>query len=164
MRDWLRFLRAPLAPTAAWDALACLALALTAAGRPLSSVRPLDALLLALTSLCLYAFGMGLNDVADRARDRRLAPDRPLPSGAISVRVATGVMVLLGALALGIGGGPAGSREAVALALGLAALYDLFLKRWVVPGVLAMGGVRFANGAIAVWPLVRAGAAPSLEQ
>ncbi|MFH1022147.1 MAG: UbiA family prenyltransferase [Planctomycetota bacterium] len=37
-----------------------------------------------LSSLCLYAGGLVLNDVADAPRDKTLHPDRPIPSGRIS--------------------------------------------------------------------------------
>ncbi len=160
LRDWLRLTRAPLAPTAPWDSVACLGLALTAAGQELASVAWYAWGLLVLTSLCVYAFGMALNDLADRERDRVLAPDRPLPSGALSPRGATALVVLLGAAALALGGGPAGSRIATAIALLLALLYDVLLKANLAGGVATMGGVRFANAAIGVWPLVAAGAAP----
>jgi 4-hydroxybenzoate polyprenyltransferase len=133
---------------------------LTAAGQELASVAWYAWGLLVLTSLCVYAFGMALNDLADRERDRVLAPDRPLPSGALSPRGATALVVLLGAAALALGGGPAGSRIATAIALLLALLYDVLLKANLAGGVATMGGVRFANAAIGVWPLVAAGAAP----
>ncbi|HYE98791.1 MAG TPA: hypothetical protein VEJ18_07765 [Planctomycetota bacterium] len=42
-------------------------------------------LCLAAASAGLYAFGMGMNDVADRERDKTLAPGRPLPSGRVSI-------------------------------------------------------------------------------
>ena len=41
--------------------------------------------LLALASAGLYLFGMAMNDVADRHRDKVLAPGRPLPSGKITL-------------------------------------------------------------------------------
>ncbi|HXX95082.1 MAG TPA: hypothetical protein VEN81_15760, partial [Planctomycetota bacterium] len=37
--------------------------------------------LLAVTSAGLYCFGMAMNDIADRDRDREIAPNRVLPSG-----------------------------------------------------------------------------------
>jgi len=42
--------------------------------------------LLAICSSGLYFFGMAMNDIADRNRDRELAPTRVLPSGRISLR------------------------------------------------------------------------------
>ncbi len=161
MRDWLRLIRFPLAATAAWDALACLALALAGGGQGLATYGVSSWALLALTSLLTYAFGMAANDIADRARDRTLAPTRPLPSGAVAVPAAVVLLVLLGLGALALGGGPAGDRRVVAVALALALLYDFLTKRWLVPGVLTMGGVRLANASVGVLPLVLAGAAPA---
>lgn len=160
LKDLLRFLRVPLAPTAACDGVACLLLAL-GAGSVAGSPGVLDWALLVATSLCIYGFGMGLNDWADRERDRRLNPARPLPSGRLAPALALGVVLLLGAGALALGGGPLGSWEAVGLALLLAASYDLAAKHALVPGALAMGGVRAVNAAIAVLPLVRSGLAPA---
>lgn len=42
--------------------------------------------LLAASSACLYAFGMGMNDIADRKRDLEIAPTRVLPSDKVSLR------------------------------------------------------------------------------
>jgi 4-hydroxybenzoate polyprenyltransferase len=161
-RAWLRCFRAPLAPTAAADSTACLLLALAAAGRGPGSVALVDWLLLAATSVLVYAFGMGANDLADRERDRASAPDRPLPSGAIRPRTVAVVLALVAFGALWLGGGPSAERWAVRGALVLAALYDFFLKGSLVAGALAMGSVRFANASAAVWPLVLSGAAPPL--
>lgn len=168
----LRWLRLPLAPTAACDSAACLLLALGAGAR--EAARPEhqhvsdgyaapqwpDAAgwaALAGTSLLTYAFGMGLNDWADRRRDRTLAPTRPIPSGALSPGIALAIVLLLGGAAALLGGGPWGSRAAVLVALGAAAAYNLLLKRWLVPGACAMGAVRAANAMVGVAPLVWTG-------
>jgi len=71
---------------------------------------PLWALLAggALNAVALYAYAMALNDVLDHRRDRRLHPDRPIPSGsmplerALNVVVITLVASVLGATVLGI--------------------------------------------------------------
>jgi 4-hydroxybenzoate polyprenyltransferase len=160
LKDLLRLLRVPLAPTAACDTVACLLLALGAGGVT-GSPGALDWAQLIATSLCIYGFGMGLNDWADRGRDRLLNPARPLPSGRLAPALALGVVLLLGVAALALGGGPLGSWEAVGWALLLAAFYDLAGKRVLVPGALSMGGVRAANAAIGVLPLVRAGLTPA---
>jgi 4-hydroxybenzoate polyprenyltransferase len=44
--------------------------------------------LLALASAGLYFFGMSLNDIADRDRDKEIAPGRMLPSGRLSLGAA----------------------------------------------------------------------------
>src|SRR6266496_4496406 len=46
-------------------------------------------LLLLLSSSCLYTAGMVLNDVFDVQRDRRERPQRPIPSGRVTLKVAT---------------------------------------------------------------------------
>ncbi|HLY74131.1 MAG TPA: hypothetical protein VKU80_08440, partial [Planctomycetota bacterium] len=44
--------------------------------------------LLALASAGLYFFGMSLNDIADRIRDKDIAPGRVLPSGRLGLGAA----------------------------------------------------------------------------
>ena len=51
-----------------------------------------------LTGFCLTAASMALNDYYDRAIDAINEPSRPIPSGAVSVREALGVVVVLAAL------------------------------------------------------------------
>jgi len=61
-----------------------------------------------LYALALYAYAMALNDTLDLRRDRALHPDRPLPSGRISLDTALGLVTLtllvaiLGASTLGL--------------------------------------------------------------
>jgi len=157
--DWLRLTRAPLAATAAFDAVACALLArgpgFARTGAGAASV--VDLLLLAATSLLVYGAGMAGNDWADRRVDGARHPERPLPAGRITPR-AGGLFVLAcagGALALG--GGPSGSFGCVVAALTCAAAYDLGAKRSRVAGPLAMAGVRASNAAIGVAPLLLAG-------
>ncbi len=161
MRAWLRILRVPFALTAVFDAWACGLLAFTAAGRSLPNGWWSDALLLGVTSFCLYGAGMAANDLADRKRDAVLAPNRPLPSGALQPLAVGIVVLLLLVVALIVGGGPSGSRIAVGVAALLALTYDFGAKRAFLPGVLSMGAVRVANASIAVLPLVESGAAPA---
>src|SRR4051812_50164902 len=44
--------------------------------------------LVALISSGLYGYGMALNDIIDRRRDRQVAAHRPLPSGRIALATA----------------------------------------------------------------------------
>ena len=53
-----------------------------------------------LVSIGLYGFGMTLNDIIDRRRDRTLAAHRPLPSGRIGLVTAYMICLLLGVLTL----------------------------------------------------------------
>src|SRR5579883_2424802 len=90
---YLRLIRLPNVLTAAADSLAGWLLAggsLAEPGRWL----PLTA-----ASMALYASGTALNDVFDLEVDRAERPGRPLPSGQVSIGVATG----LGALGLLLG-------------------------------------------------------------
>src|SRR5438093_13783605 len=59
----------------------------------------------ALISCGLYGFGMSLNDIIDRRRDRQLAAHRPLPSGRLGLGTANATCGGLIALALLAGGG-----------------------------------------------------------
>ncbi len=87
----LKLFRFPLVFTAVADSAAGF---LIFGGAP----RALPLALLAVASAGLYFFGMAMNDVADRGRDRTLHPDRVLPSGKLSVRGA--VVASLFALAV----------------------------------------------------------------
>jgi 4-hydroxybenzoate polyprenyltransferase len=149
--------RAPFAPTAACDAAACALLALTAAGRGPEAIAPWAWAALAGTAMLVYAAGMAANDLADREKDRRLAPNRPLPSGRLSPRAVGTAVAVLAAAAVALGGGPAGTRWAVGAALLLAMAYDFVRPLGVVAQAALMGGVRFANAATAVVPLVLSG-------
>jgi 4-hydroxybenzoate polyprenyltransferase len=101
--------------------------------------------LLAAASAGLYFFGMALNDIADRDRDKQLAPTRVLPSGRLSLKaaVAAAALVLGGSLmaVIAIPGTPIVQRLVVwgAVVVFIAA-YNLFLK---IPPT--MGAVRAFN-------------------
>lgn len=101
-------------------------------------------------SCLLYTAGMVLNDVFDLETDTFERPDRPLPSGRISVRMA----VWLGAELLFVGSALAwlassfsGQYRGGLVAMALVAailLYDRWLKRTPL-GPLGMGACRFLN-------------------
>jgi hypothetical protein len=113
----------------------------------------------------LYGFGMTLNDIIDRRRDRQIAADRPLPSGRIGVVFAHIICVLLGLVALMGGvlywqltpqagpGGPGGLgwlSFALVIWTGLLiAFYDFAGKYLVAPGLLTLGLIRFFHATIA---------------
>ncbi|MEZ6008532.1 MAG: UbiA family prenyltransferase [Planctomycetota bacterium] len=100
MKAWLRLARVPFAFTAATDALAVGLLAHVAVGSDATTTR-WPAVLGA--AVLVYAFGMMLNDWADRTEDA-LHADRPLPSGALRPTSVAMVILLVaaGALALAI--------------------------------------------------------------
>lgn len=115
---------------------------------PPELLAPLGCLLGA--SALLYTAGMVLNDVFDVAVDAVERPNRPLPSGAISLSLARGLGFAMLLAGCGLGWGAAmlsGQLRAGAVATGLAVLvflYDSFLKRTPL-GPLAMGGCRMLN-------------------
>jgi 4-hydroxybenzoate polyprenyltransferase len=116
-----RLLRLSLAPSAAADVAA----GLVFAGRGAFPTGAGPWLLMA-SSLAVYTGALALNDWADRERDARERPARPIPSGGISARAALGIA--LGAMALGVAlgfaAGPSSGLWMGALAV-LAASYDL---------------------------------------
>lgn len=105
-----------------------------------------DLAALAGSSLCLYAAGMILNDVADVGTDARERPRRPIPSRRISRRAASVAAALLMAAGLSLAATTGTAPLATAgLLAGLVLLYDLFAKRVAVLGPLVMGSCRGAN-------------------
>lgn len=79
---YLKLFRFPLAFTAIADSAAGYLIALP------SVLEPLVMILLAVCSTGLYFFGMALNDIADRDRDKVIAPTRVLPSGRLTLKSA----------------------------------------------------------------------------
>ncbi len=165
-RDWLRLVRAPFAPTAACDAVVC---ALLARGPGLSEgAAPLsvsDGLRLAATALLVYSAGMLGNDLADRERDRTINPDRPLPSGRVSVLAASSVLGLLVGLSFWptiLSGDGLWGTYAVASAVVAGGLYNRLHARWPLGSAPLMGLARFSNASLGVLPLVAAGRAHPL--
>ncbi len=127
----------------------------------LTGVEPerLDRWLLAATlavAIGLYGFGMALNDIIDRRRDRQIARTRPLPSGRIGVGAA--ILAAGALLALALAGGFVFLERAeaglVSLALvgftaGLIVLYDYAGKYLVWLGLLLLGLIRFFHATVA---------------
>jgi 4-hydroxybenzoate polyprenyltransferase len=111
-------------------------------------------------SVLLYAAGLIHNDLCDLDEDRRERPNRPLACGAISKRSAIAVMILLVAEAMGVIVVASGAHCAIPLLvcvlLASAILaYNALLKRWVVPGAIAMGfcrGLSFLLGGVIALP------------
>jgi len=130
---YLRLLRVGLLLSPAADVVAGMALA----GLPWSTA----AVRAALASACVYAAGMVLNDHADRARDARVRPERPLPRGDIAP--ATALLLGIALLAAGCATSPLPWYHG-----GLSLLvvgYDYLLKRSVVAGAATMGSLRGLN-------------------
>ena len=105
-------------------------------------------------ALCLYIYGLILNDICDLRTDRVERPERPLPARQISIRSAAlaGGAFLAAGLGLALfGGGTALLCNALLLAAVVTA-YDAVLKRQVVSGNLAMGACRGLSFLLAVEP------------
>jgi len=125
-------------------------------GGPMPWPDPRLLMAIVLVSAGLYGFGMSLNDIIDRRRDRQIAAHRPLPSGRIGLVAAHVICVLLGLTAL-----LAGAFYAQMTPLGwlsfalviwtglLIAFYDFAGKYLVAPGLLTLGLIRFFHATIA---------------
>ncbi len=138
---WLQLLRAPNFLTVPGDPLAGWLLANGSAAVP--DVR-LAALLAA--SVCFYASGLILNDVADFETDAAERPSRPLPSRRISVRaaqIATGLLLGTGLLLCVCAGGDA-FQSGIFLVVAIVA-YNQVAKRHAIAGPLVMGLCRGLN-------------------
>jgi 4-hydroxybenzoate polyprenyltransferase len=100
---------------------------------------------LLLSSACLYAGGVVLNDVFDRDLDRVERPERPIPSGRVSIANATilGSVLLAGGPVLALGATSAAVFIATTIAA-LVVLYDAWGKRQAL-GPINMGMCRALN-------------------
>ncbi len=119
-------------------------------------VDPKQCIALAMVSIGLYGFGMSLNDIIDRRRDRQMSPHRPLPSGRIGIVTAHIVCTLLILMALVGGEAYSSHRSASHMSLllvfftaGLITFYDFAAKYLVTPGLLSLGLIRFFHATIA---------------
>lgn len=98
LKAWAQLVRLPNVFTAPADVIAGAALGYHAMD---GSVLPANLVCLCLISICYYAGGMILNDVADLEEDKRERPQRPLPSGRIAyshANIAGSGLLLIGLL------------------------------------------------------------------
>jgi 4-hydroxybenzoate polyprenyltransferase len=101
---------------------------------------------LLLSTACLYAGGVVLNDVCDRRVDAVERPERPIPSGRVAARKAGFFAAVL--LAAGVGAAAMASATGALAAAGVALLvitYDAAAKRHPVLGPITMGACRAAT-------------------
>jgi 4-hydroxybenzoate polyprenyltransferase len=152
LKPYLQLVRLPNVFTAAADSLAGWLLVRGTLAEP-GRWMPL-----VFASMAIYAAGIALNDYFDVELDRRERPGRPLPAGAVSMRFALGlavVLLLAGLLAAFAGGGVAGLAVAVLL-IACVVLYDAGMRRTGL-GPFLMGLCRGLNlllgMAAAAWPL-----------
>ncbi len=103
-------------------------------------------LFLGISTMCLYAAGVVMNDVFDLALDKIERPERALPSGRLALSSAIwGGMILF---ALGVGFAFAHSIFSGIIASILVAfilLYDAYAKNFLVLGPIVMGLCRSLN-------------------
>jgi len=137
----LTMLRPPNLPTAWADIL--LGYWMVQWEEPWGKPATLAALLVA--SSGLYLAGMVWNDVFDVETDRRERPDRPIPSGDVSLSFARTLAVILTLVGIGAAALAGAASLVVALVLTAAILfYDAFAKNYPF-GPLAMGLCRALN-------------------
>jgi 4-hydroxybenzoate polyprenyltransferase len=137
---YLQLIRLPNVITAAADSLAGWLLVTGSMAEPWRWAS------LALASMCLYASGTVLNDLFDIEVDRLERPERPLPSGRASTRVAAwlgGLGLVIGP-GLALASGSAASGIVATVLAGVILSYDAGLKHTRLgPGL--MGACRGLN-------------------
>lgn len=151
---WLRFFRLPNLPTAPGDALAGAAFMLPAGDATLAR-----AFAAAVGALFMYMYGLAVNDEIDANNDVEAAPDRPIPSGEISMKAArtVGCMCLIAAywvpeiiMRFADDGGemPFTWSAAMVALCGLVIAYNYLKKAWLMGACRAVSVV---CGGLAVW-------------
>ncbi|MCY3022170.1 MAG: UbiA family prenyltransferase [Planctomycetota bacterium] len=144
LRGYLRLVRLPNVFTALADVLAGYAISRTWA--PSSDADFRRYLPLFGASAALYMAGMAFNDVADRAEDAETRPNRPIPSGQVSVRgaIACAFILMLAGVGLAWWAGFPALLRAAALSAAIMT-YNFSAKRNVLMGPLVLGLCRFWN-------------------
>lgn len=140
---YLRFIRLPGVFTAFADIIAGFFI-LRFSGLSAERLGCLPHLLAA--SACLYLAGMAWNDLFDVEEDARLRPERPLPSG--DVTMTGGYLVAAALVVVGLMLAMAAGRLSFLIAATLALcvfLYDGLLKEVPVVGPACMGACRGLN-------------------
>lgn len=103
-------------------------------------------IILILSSVLLYAGGIALNDVFDAELDQRERPERPIPSGKISVRQAGifALVLLAGGVILAFGQSTMSGLLATGIAA-FSAIYNKRAKHHSFGGPAVMGFIRGLN-------------------
>ncbi|PZE20014.1 UbiA-like protein EboC [Paenibacillus xerothermodurans] len=143
VRPYLQLIRVPNLFTAMADIMAG---AWVAAGLAGSSPFSSQLIALIVSSTCLYAMGVVLNDYFDRHLDKMERPERPIPSGRISPAAALGLGIALGTA--GVVAAAVVGMTSLALAVLTVAcilLYDRYAKHHPVYGPITMGICRGLN-------------------
>ncbi|SDN02830.1 UbiA-like protein EboC [Kriegella aquimaris] len=143
---YIRLMRPANLPTAAADVLAGMAIAGLYSKWSNHSFNYTDGLWLVTASILLYAGGVVLNDVFDYKLDKIERPERPIPSGVVSLvnaAVFGGGLLVIGVVCALMVNNLAGV-SALLLALAIL-LYDSFSKKYGILGPLNMGVCRGLN-------------------
>ncbi|MEO9511773.1 MAG: UbiA-like protein EboC [Flavobacteriaceae bacterium] len=143
LKGYLQLCRLPNLPTAAADIVAGMSLVGVFGNRAITFHDPV---LLIFASVFLYAGGVVLNDVFDFELDKTERPERPIPSGIVSLKKASffGSILLILGIALALYVSPLSGITALVLALFIL-LYDAFSKKHSIVGPLNMGICRGLN-------------------
>jgi len=141
LRAGLELLRPANVATALADVLAG-----AAVGASVAVTAPPGLAWLLLATAGLYAGGVVLNDVFDRAIDAQERPERPIPSGRVHPWQAAGLGagLLTAGIVAALGAGPVPAGIAAATAVAVVA-YDAWGKRHPFIGPLNMGLCRALN-------------------
>lgn len=141
LKGYLRLCRPANLPTAAADILAGLAI-VGFFNTPIY----LNGILLVFSSVLLYAGGVVLNDVFDYELDKTERPERPIPSGLISLKKARffGFLLLFSGVLLSYLVNVSSLLIAFLLAVSIMT-YDSFSKNFSFLGPLNMGVCRSLN-------------------
>ena len=136
---WLQLIRLPNVFTAIAEVLMGF-LFVQAGFQPMQWLIPLI-----VSTCCLYSAGMVLNDVFDFDVDSEERPDRPLPSGKISLSMArnVGYGLLIAGVAVALVAGVQSGIVAAVLAVAVY-LYDGVAKKTPIAPIV-MGSCRFFN-------------------
>lgn len=136
---WLKLLRPPNLLTVPGDPVSGFMLALAVdPGRSFVFLLPA-----ACASLLLYAAGLVSNDVADREEDGRDRPERPIPSGSVSVGSAVVVSAILICSAIGLAGlAGLGPMLWATILAALVLSYNVVTKDIPLIGSINMGACR----------------------
>jgi hypothetical protein len=142
--SYFRLMRPANLVTAVADILAGIALSgflLTNSSGPF-----LPYIFLCLATIGLYGGGVVLNDVFDAELDRIERPERPIPSGKVSIKQATLLAVFLYSIGIVFALQVSALSGIVAIAIAiLATVYDKFSKHHAVFGPANMGLCRMLN-------------------
>lgn len=146
LKGYLQLMRPANLPTAAADIFAGAAIAGFFVAAPFAIFLATSLGFLVLSSVFLYAGGVVLNDVFDYKLDAIERPERPIPSGLISLKSAAifGSVLLLIGVILAFYENPLSGCIATALAISIV-LYDAFSKKYGFLGPLNMGFCRSLN-------------------